>query len=148
MADTGLQSLSLCTGCSIFKSKFKEKSGIAFDGRNASAAVGGKYQYKKPAAVETVAEERLEAVMWQYYVDNGVDGKATGWYDYFADAAVIVEGIHSEWENNSWLTVRCVQSGYFSYKVSSSRTMCRLWVLPSLRDDAHQRLCMCGCDGD
>ena len=30
---------------------------------------------------------------WQYYVDDKIDGKADGWYDYFTDASAIVEGM-------------------------------------------------------
>jgi len=55
--------------------------------------------------------------LWQYYVDDGVDGKPVGWYDYTRDAAAIVEGVHSEWQNNPTMDVRCVQSGTWCYKV-------------------------------
>lgn len=57
--------------------------------------------------------------IWQYYVDDGVDGKPTGWYDYTKEAAEIVEGVYSEWQNNQQqrFSVRSVQSGAFSYRV-------------------------------
>ena len=49
---------------------------------------------------------------WQYHVADGVDGKATGWYDYVSSASEIVEGVYSEWvDNRDWLDVRSVQSG-------------------------------------
>ena len=106
--------MTLEAATKVFQDIFKAKSGLDFSSRD-GAPIIGKYQFKKPAAAEV--EDEGESVMWQYYVDNGVDGKATGWYDYFAEAAALVEGIHTEWKNNSWLNVRCVQSGYWSYKV-------------------------------
>lgn len=36
-------------------------------------------------------------VQWQYYVDDHVDGKATGWYNYEHDASIVVENLHAEW---------------------------------------------------
>lgn len=55
--------------------------------------------------------------LWQYWVDDRVDGKIDGWYDYTAEAAQMVENVHCEWVNNSSLDVRCVQSGTFCYRV-------------------------------
>ena len=72
----------------------------------------GKYKYKRKDYAAPTGR-----VMWQYYVDDFVDGKATGWYNYVESAANTVEGVYSEWRVNDWLDVRCVQSGYFQYRV-------------------------------
>lgn len=46
-------------------------------------------------------------VSWQYYVNDRVDGKETGWYDYFEEAGMVVEGVFHEWNaNRTWLDVR------------------------------------------
>lgn len=56
-------------------------------------------------------------VMWQYWVDDGVDGKRTGWYDYTEDASKGVDEVFIQWQDNDWLNVRCIASGNYSYKV-------------------------------
>ena len=37
-------------------------------------------------------------VMWQYYMDNHVDGKSTAWYDYVADASTEVDAVWRDWQ--------------------------------------------------
>ena len=76
-----------------------------------SASKAGKYTQSDAAAKGK----------WQYYVDDGVDGKADGWYDYFESAVDIVEGAYSEWKRNPMLHMCCVQSGAFSYMVDFDR---------------------------
>jgi hypothetical protein len=76
-----------------------------------SASKAGKYTLSDAAAKGK----------WQYYVDDGVDGKADGWYDYFESAVDIVEGAYSEWKRNPMLHMCCVQSGAFSYMVDFDR---------------------------
>jgi len=59
--------------------------------------------------------------MWKYYMDNGVDGKANGWYDYAKEASEHVEATYQEFKmNKAWLTVRSIKSGHFSYHVNFS----------------------------
>ncbi|EGD76040.1 hypothetical protein PTSG_00749 [Salpingoeca rosetta] len=96
-----------------FKHKFLEKTGLEFEDRN-KPPVPGHYKYKKKDYATLAAPG---TVLWQYYVDDFVDGKATGWYPYTKHAAATVEGVYSEWRVNDWLDVRCVQSGYFQYRV-------------------------------
>lgn len=55
---------------------------------------------------------------WQYYVDDGVDGKPNGWYDYATEASDVVEGVHDTYlVNPANYNIRCVQSGHFMYQV-------------------------------
>eukprot|EP01147_Barroeca_monosierra_P005731 gene5731-215_t len=96
-----------------FKNKFFEKTGIKFEDRNSASFVPGMYKYKQ----KDYSAPTQGRVMWQYYVDDFVDGKATGWYNYVETASNTVEGVYSEWKFNDWLDVRCVQSGYFQYRV-------------------------------
>ena len=50
----------------------------------------GKYKCLRPNASQVQAET------WQYWVDDGVNGKADGWYDYDDDGALVVEQLHAE----------------------------------------------------
>jgi len=115
----------------LLAAKFKEKTANEVEGVAAGTftAQPGKYSLvtgdaaaSRDNARRTVQERTQNASggrLWQYYVDDGVDGKAVGWYDYFQDAADIVEGVYSEWQRNpgGGLDVRCVQSGFFCYRV-------------------------------
>merc|ERR1711933_523607 len=58
--------------------------------------------------------------LWQYYVDDGVDGKSEGWYDYTKEAAETVESAYSEFVNNPGrnFNLRSVASGNFCYHVN------------------------------
>eukprot|EP00730_Choanoeca_flexa_P014596 TRINITY_DN6438_c0_g1_i1.p1 TRINITY_DN6438_c0_g1~~TRINITY_DN6438_c0_g1_i1.p1 ORF type:complete len:377 (+),score=121.07 TRINITY_DN6438_c0_g1_i1:86-1216(+) len=103
-----------------FEKKFTAKSGNEWKDRATAKPKAGKYKLKRKvyAGRGDATEAEGSHVMWQYYVDDFVDGKATGWYNYTETAAATVEGVHSEWTHNSdWLDVRCVQSGYFQYRV-------------------------------
>eukprot|EP00316_Scyphosphaera_apsteinii_P011609 CAMPEP_0119326578 /NCGR_PEP_ID=MMETSP1333-20130426/68717_1 /TAXON_ID=418940 /ORGANISM="Scyphosphaera apsteinii, Strain RCC1455" /LENGTH=422 /DNA_ID=CAMNT_0007334917 /DNA_START=73 /DNA_END=1341 /DNA_ORIENTATION=+ len=111
----------------LLSAKFKEKTGNAVESveNNTFQRIRGLYDLVKGDVVASrrTVEERTQGRnggrLWQYYVDDGVDGKANGWYDYSKDAAEIVEGVHSEWVNNPEANydVRCVQSGFFCYRV-------------------------------
>jgi len=115
----------------LLQAKFKEKTGNnpASVAAGTFAVIRGKYDIVKgdAAASRDIARRTVNertkgkdgGLLWQYYVDDGVDGKRVGWYDYFKDAAEIVEGVYSEWVRNptSGLDVRCVQSGHFCYRV-------------------------------
>lgn len=48
---------------------------------------------------------------WQYWVDDGVDGKADGWYDYDVSGAKNVEDLNREFQSNPRLFQRIVVSG-------------------------------------
>merc|ERR1712146_437240 len=77
---------------SLLAAKFKEKSGNDVE----SVAAGtfehkeGKYDLVKgdDGHRRSVAGAN-NGCLWQYYVDDGVDGKRPGWYDYFKEAAEI-----------------------------------------------------------
>ena len=65
----------------VFKRKFKEKTGLDWENRNWPSSVrAGKYRVIK----QNYAEKRqgYNSAKWKYWVDDGIDGKPTGWYDY------------------------------------------------------------------
>lgn len=62
-----------------------------------------------------------EKAKWEYWVDDGVDGKQPGWYPYVADAGEEVEAINAQHVANARegrTATRIVQSGYFAYEVN------------------------------
>uniref|UniRef100_A0A7R9WK21 NAD(+) ADP-ribosyltransferase n=1 Tax=Pseudictyota dubia TaxID=2749911 RepID=A0A7R9WK21_9STRA len=100
-----------------FKEKFQEKVGLVWEDR-ADRTVGDKYRFIQ----QNFEEKRggYTSAKWQYWVDDGVDGKATGWYDYTPDGSVMVERLFHENSINPRLTNRLVDSGFFSYDVDLS----------------------------
>ena len=62
-------------------------------------------------------------VRWQYWVDDGVAGKADGWYDYGASAGRTMSLTYSQWLANGVVSELVVKSGWFDYKVSFGKMM-------------------------
>eukprot|EP01043_Picozoa_sp_COSAG02_P056756 COSAG02_NODE_6779_length_3365_cov_1.424066_1_plen_395_part_00 len=104
---------SLADAVAAFEAKFKAKAGVVYSKRTEYTPKAKKYAYKHVNYCR-VAEG---SVMWQYWVDDFVDGKQPGWYDYFAEASEGVDAVWQEWQSNTWLDVRCIASGNWTYKV-------------------------------
>lgn len=59
---------------------------------------------------------------WKYWVDDGVDGKPTGWYAWEQAAASNLEGLFRTWLlGSSEVVFESIQSGHFSYDVDFSK---------------------------
>lgn len=107
---------------SLLSAKFKDKSG-----NDVSSVAAGTFEHKEGKYDLVKGDDGAKrstagangGCLWQYYVDDGVDGKRKGWYDYFKEAAEIVEGAYSEFVSNPDrnFKVRSVQSGTFCYQV-------------------------------
>lgn len=112
----------LAAAISAFAAKFVEKTGLDFDAANLSGAtppVPGKYRVVvMDHAARAEAAAASDSPRWQYWVDDGVDGKPNGWYDYDAGGAAVTEGLFVEWGLNAWLTERVVASGVWTYLVN------------------------------
>lgn len=121
----------------LFKSRFRSKTGYAWGTPPLSIAPTGKYRSLNrtysPESQNGAQGNSGGAVVWQYWVDDYVDGKSVGWYDYEPEASRIVENIHSEWLNNSDFSVRSVKSGEFCYHVDFNAMTQTNVVLPSGR---------------
>lgn len=122
----------------LFKSRFRSKTGHAWGTPAPPSPPPGKYRslqrtYAPQGASVAPAETARQAVTWQYWVDDYVDGKSVGWYDYEAEASRVVENIHTEWLNNSDFSVRSVKSGEFCYHVDFNAMTQTNVVLPSGR---------------
>ncbi|GBG30604.1 Poly ADP-ribose polymerase [Hondaea fermentalgiana] len=106
-----------------FESKFAEKTGVQYDDANDGSAspLPGKYEW---LSVVPAAQAKTLDAKWEYYVDDHVDGKPTGWYPYVADASQVVEQLYRDHHvaKNSNMAVRFVESGSWTYRVDLSST--------------------------
>jgi len=59
-------------------------------------AVGVNENAKK---LQQTADEEGGEFIWRYYVDDGVDGKSTGWFPFGEDAIPNMEKAHTKWHN-------------------------------------------------
>ena len=101
-----------------FNDKFKQKTGWAWEERN-NPTKGGKYRLVQQDFVSKRAG--YKNAKWQYWVDDGVDGKATGWYDYTREGSTRTERLYSEHIASGILGNRFVESGAFTYNVDLVR---------------------------
>lgn len=84
-----------------FQDKFNEKTGLDWTNRS-QATIGKKYRFIHQNFVEK--QSGYTSAKWQYWVDDGVDGKPNGWYDYDQAGSVRVEQLFQENSINSTLT--------------------------------------------
>lgn len=105
----------LASASKCFTGKFEEKTGLNWEDRE-EPTVGGKYRFVKQDFVEK--QGGFTSAKWQYWVDDGVDGKTTNWYDYDAVASCQVERLYLEHTNNPQFSRRMVDSGSYTYNVN------------------------------
>ena len=84
-----------------FQDKFKEKTGLDWTNRS-HPTIGNKYRFIQQNFSEK--QGGYTSAKWQYWVDDGVDGKPTGWHDYDPAGSVRVEQLFQENSMNSSLT--------------------------------------------
>ena len=101
-----------------FEKKFKEKTGLEWENRS-DGPVGGKYQFIQQNFVEK--QRGFTSAKWQYWVNDGIDGKETGWYDYDKSGSRNIEQLFQENLNNSHLMNRLVDSGCWTYHVDLAK---------------------------
>ena len=100
---------------SCFEKKFEDKTGLLWKDR-AKPTVGNKYRFiKQNFYAKNIG---FIGAHWQYWVDDGVDGKRDGWYDYTAQGSMQVERLFQEHSLNAGLTNRLVDSGAWTYDVN------------------------------
>ncbi|KAL3941295.1 MAG: hypothetical protein SGBAC_004318 [Bacillariaceae sp.] len=120
-----------------FDKKFKEKTGRPWAERREAATpdedhyhfvghnmFGLDEHYVSSAGQDNASEDNPK---WQYWVDDGVDGKADDWYNYDATAGAQVERLWREYRNlvtstqhpheATYVAVRIVASGTWNYAV-------------------------------
>ncbi|KDO25317.1 hypothetical protein SPRG_20726 [Saprolegnia parasitica CBS 223.65] len=94
-----------------FDKKFLEKTGQAWAARSAFEVQTDKYDLLH------VDYGAKNGGLWEYYMDDHVDGKATGWYAYTDEGVNQTEMLWSTFQSNQAYNRRIVASGYFSYMV-------------------------------
>jgi predicted DNA-binding WGR domain protein len=98
-----------------FLDKFREKAALEWDERNNEPTVGNKYRF-----VTQDFSQKLNAyggAKWEYWVDDRIDGKTDGWYDYEDAASRQIEQLYYEHAGNPNLSERTLQSGIYEYSV-------------------------------
>jgi len=108
-----------------FKSMFRRKTGLSWNNQRDHPTVGGKYRIVQQ---NFSMKQQLQTSTcpcttnkWQYWVDDGIDDKANGWYDYTVDGSRVVEQLYQEHLLNSGLSKRTVRSGKWKYNVDLER---------------------------
>eukprot|EP00978_Attheya_sp_CCMP212_P033483 scaffold135193_cov47-Attheya_sp.AAC.1 len=105
-------------GIKCFESKFEEKTGLEWE-RRTDPVGGKKYRFIQQNFGEKQAG--YTNAKWQYWVDDGVDGKQPGWYDYTREGSIQAEQLFQEHACNSHLINRVVDSGMWTYDVNLSQ---------------------------
>jgi predicted DNA-binding WGR domain protein len=97
-----------------FENKFEQKTGLSWEDRE-NPTVGNKHRFIK----QNFQQKKLgyTSAEWQYWVDDGVCGKADGWYDYDAAGSIQVEQLYHEYTSNPRYSQRHIDSGIFTYNV-------------------------------
>ncbi|CAK4919345.1 unnamed protein product, partial [Aphanomyces euteiches] len=92
-----------------FYTLFHEKTGNLWSNRKSFVKMDGKYDLLNSTSATQASGP------WEYYMDDFVDGKATGWYPYTAEGTTQTELLYQTHLTNSAYNRRIVQSGYFKY---------------------------------
>lgn len=78
-----------------FESKFQEKTGNQWQNRHTFERKVNKYDLLKVDHVARRATALSDVkAKWEYYIDDGVDGKTIGWYEYTASGTCQFSWIH------------------------------------------------------
>jgi predicted DNA-binding WGR domain protein len=105
-----------------FCKTFKQKTSCAWDDRALFVRTPGKYHWLQRSYTNTKRDASV--LSWQYHLTNDPQGKPDGWYNYDGKidiASCASSNMEDYWEvfqSNSWLDVRFVTSGSFTYKVN------------------------------
>lgn len=104
-----------------FKAKFHDKTMNEWDDRHSFKVKKGHYNLLRvdhaSKAARKIAANGGQLPTWEYYVDDHVDGKATGWYPYTADGAEAAEDLWVTFQANSQMSTRIIESGMYNYSV-------------------------------
>jgi len=101
-----------------FSEAFESLTGVTYTSALAGAEpVPGRFEWLDVAVEDEPTTQ--QAVLWEYYVDNQVDGKTNGWYPYEEAASAIVDDLYHDFAvaKNEHMSIRFVKSGYWTYRV-------------------------------
>jgi hypothetical protein len=77
--------------------------------------------------------------VWEYYVDDNVDGKVNGWYPYAVNGAIEAEKLWVAYQSNNDMALRVFESGSFSYLVDLQNMTQQNVSLPNARKRSIRR---------
>eukprot|EP00551_Chaetoceros_affinis_P011634 CAMPEP_0203664872 /NCGR_PEP_ID=MMETSP0090-20130426/2199_1 /ASSEMBLY_ACC=CAM_ASM_001088 /TAXON_ID=426623 /ORGANISM="Chaetoceros affinis, Strain CCMP159" /LENGTH=665 /DNA_ID=CAMNT_0050528263 /DNA_START=21 /DNA_END=2018 /DNA_ORIENTATION=+ len=97
-----------------FEETFTELTGHSWQTR-LDDPMQGKYSFIEQNFTEK--QRGYSGASFQYYIDNGVDGKQNGWHDYDSDVNPYVEQLFHEYIANPQLTNRIMTMGAFTYNI-------------------------------
>ncbi|ETW05310.1 hypothetical protein H310_04263 [Aphanomyces invadans] len=97
-----------------FCKKFLDKTGSNWADKGSFECKKGKYDL---LVVDYMAAQASTGAVWEYYMGNFVDGKATGWYPYTAEGMAQTEALWQTFQANTTYSSRIVESGMYSYQV-------------------------------
>lgn len=82
-----------------FSAAFRLKTGWDWSKSREYKPVAGRFEWLS-GNDGGCAKTRRTSPKWQYYVDDGVDAKRTGWYDFSEEGSQGVEEVYQEHKNN------------------------------------------------
>lgn len=102
-----------------FKAKFEDKCGFAWEDRHdqPDGKLPGKYAFMNQNFAAKQAAVLGQNATWEYWVDDGIDGKETGWYPYSVEGSKCTEQLYQESLLNPRHSTRVVASGAWLYHV-------------------------------
>lgn len=124
-----------------FEDKFKKKTGLKWKDR-AEPTKSNKYCFV--AQNFTHKQAGFSGALWRYWVDDRIDGKTTGWYDYSDTGSRQAERLYQEYTSNTHsLSQRYVASGAWTYNINLIQ-MIQTNVTHPNRTSRHIRRCPAG----
>ena len=97
-----------------FMKKFTQKTGLTWEHRAGSPKVG---KYRFIAQDYENKKVGFSGALWRYWLDDGVDGKKEGWYDFDPVDMIQTERLFSEHTKNSGLVRRWRKFGSQNYEL-------------------------------
>ena len=101
-----------------FKQKFEQKTALSWKFRHL-LPTPGKYRFIQQDFIQKA--RGYKEGKWQYWVDDGVDGKSTNWYDYTVEGSYNVEELYHLHVQNRNCHRRIVASGGWTYDVDLNK---------------------------
>ena len=113
----------------LFRTKFRQKTGLTWEARRAPPKPR-RYRIIRQNFVEK--QRNYTSGSWEYWVDDGVDGKTDGWYEYTPSGSQLVEQLYQEHLLNKKFFQRWVRSGRFTCKIRIGSLPCLFLTLYTL----------------
>ncbi len=111
---------NLAAAVVVFTDLFREISGVEWGAAPSPTAASSNARRFNVMTQDYVMKRAVAhgcRGLWQYWVDDFVDGKITGWYAYTPSGNNMAEALYLAAQVNPGYNLRVVRSGYFCYMV-------------------------------